>query len=194
MSSAPPFLVCIHDATPAYIRETRAMIRDLAPLVGRRLSFGVVPNWRGAWPLAGYPVQDVRVVVYDGKHHPVDSKEVAFVTAGKKAFIDAMLKARPIMLEPVVNIEITVQDHHMGDITGDLSSKRGQVSGTNSVGGGTVTIAGQVPLSELSGYQTRLNSVTGGHGSYTLELSHYDAVPPGVQKTLMEAYKPKVEE
>ena len=78
------------------------------------------------------------------------------------------LKARPIMLEPVVNIEITVQDEHMGDITGDLSSKRGQVSGTNSIGGGTVTIAGQVPLSELSGYQTRLNSVTGGHGSYTM--------------------------
>jgi elongation factor G len=145
-------------------------------------------------PLAGYPVQDVRVIVYDGKHHPVDSKEVAFVTAGKKAFIDAMLKARPIMLEPVVNIEITVQDQHMGDITGDLSAKRGQVNGTNSVGGGTVTIAGQVPLSELSGYQTRLNSVTGGQGSYTLELSHYDAVPPGVQKNLMEAYKPKVEE
>ena len=69
-----------------------------------------------------------------------------------------------------------------------------QVSGTNSVGGGTTTIAGQVPLSELSGYQTRLNSVTGGQGSYTLELSHYDAVPPGVQKSLMEAYKPKVEE
>jgi elongation factor G len=145
-------------------------------------------------PLAGYPVHDVRVIVYDGKHHPVDSKEVAFATAGKKAFIDAMIKARPIMLEPVVNIEITVQDQHMGDITGDLSSKRGQVSGTNSIGGGTVTISGQVPLSELSGYQTRLNSVTGGHGSYTLELSHYDAVPPAVQKELMASYKPKAEE
>jgi elongation factor G len=145
-------------------------------------------------PLAGYPVHDVRVIVYDGKHHPVDSKEVAFATAGRKAFIDAMIKARPIMLEPVVNIEITVQDQHMGDITGDLSSKRGQVSGTNSIGGGTVTISGQVPLSELSGYQTRLNSVTGGHGSYTLELSHYDAVPPAVQKELMAAYKPKAEE
>ena len=145
-------------------------------------------------PLAGYPVHDVRVIVYDGKHHPVDSKEVAFATAGKKAFIDAMIKARPIMLEPVVNIEITVQDQHMGDITGDLSSKRGQVSGTNNIGGGTVTISGQVPLSELSGYQTRLNSVTGGHGSYTLELSHYDAVPPAVQKDLMAAYKPKAEE
>ena len=145
-------------------------------------------------PLAGYPVHDVRVIVYDGKHHAVDSKEITFATAGKKAFIDAMIKARPIMLEPVVNIEITVQDQHMGDITGDLSSKRGQVSGTNSIGGGTVTISGQVPLSELSGYQTRLNSVTGGHGSYTLELSHYDAVPPMVQKELMAAYKPKVEE
>ena len=145
-------------------------------------------------PLAGYPVHDVRVIVYDGKHHPVDSKEIAFATAGKKAFIDAMVKARPIMLEPVVNIEITVPEHNMGDITGDLSSKRGQVSGTNSVATGTVTIAGQVPLSELSGYQTRLNSVTGGHGSYTLELSHYDAVPPMVQKDLMAPYKPRPEE
>jgi len=145
-------------------------------------------------PLAGYPVHDVRVIVYDGKHHPVDSKEIAFATAGRKAFIDAMVKARPIMLEPVVNIEITVQDHHMGDITGDLSAKRGQVSGTTSDAPGTVTIAGQVPLSELTGYQTRLNSVTGGHGSYTLELSHYDAVPPGVQKDLMAQYKPRPEE
>ena len=145
-------------------------------------------------PLAGYPVHDVRVIVYDGKHHPVDSKEIAFATAGKKAFIEAMVKARPIMLEPVVNIEITVPEHHMGDITGDLSSKRGQVNGTSSPSSGTVTIAGQVPLSELSGYQTRLNSVTGGHGSYTLELSHYDAVPPAVQRDLMAAYKPRPEE
>ena len=145
-------------------------------------------------PLAGYPVHDVRVIVYDGKHHAVDSKEIAFATAGRKAFIDAMVKARPIMLEPVVNIEITVQDHHMGDIAGDLSAKRGQVNGTNSAAPGTVTIAGQVPLSELSGYQTRLNSVTGGHGSYTLELSHYDAVPPAVQKDLMAQYKPRPEE
>ena len=82
----------------------------------------------------------------------------------------------------------------MGDITGDLSSKRGQVSGTHSPSAGTVTVAGQVPLSELSGYQTRLNSVTGGHGSYTLELSHYDAVPPAVQRDLMAAYKPRPDE
>ena len=132
--------------------------------------------------------------MYDGKHHAVDSKEIAFATAGRKAFIDAMVKARPIMLEPVVNIEITVPEPHMGDITGDLSSKRGQVNGTTSMSVGSVTIAGQVPLSELSGYQTRLNSVTGGHGSYTLELSHYDAVPPAVQRDLMAAYKPRVEE
>ncbi|MBP6770644.1 MAG: elongation factor G [Reyranella sp.] len=145
-------------------------------------------------PLAGYPVHDVRVIVYDGKHHPVDSKEIAFATAGRKAFIEAMMKARPIMLEPVVNIEITVQDHHMGDIAGDLSAKRGQVNGTTSTSPGTVTIAGQAPLSELTSYQTRLNSVTGGHGSYTLELSHYDAVPPGVQKDLMAQYKPRPEE
>ena len=139
-------------------------------------------------PLAGYPVHDVRVIVYDGKHHPVDSKEIAFATAGRKAFIEAMMKARPIMLEPVVNIEITVQDHHMGDIAGDLSAKRGQVNGTTSTSPGTVTIAGQAPLSELTSYQTRLNSVTGGHGSYTMALARYEQAPPTVQQALAAEY------
>ena len=144
--------------------------------------------------IAGYPMQDVRVIVYDGKHHPVDSKEIAFITAGRKAFLDAITKARPIVLEPIVNIEITVPENNMGDIAGDLSSKRGQVSGTKAAGSGKLAINGQVPLSELNGYQSRLNSVTGGHGSYTLELSHYDQVPPPVQQQLVAAHRPRVEE
>ena len=144
--------------------------------------------------IAGYPLQDVRVIVYDGKHHPVDSKEIAFITAARKAFLDAITKARPIVLEPIVNIEITVPENNMGDIAGDLSSKRGQVSGTKAAGSGALTIAGQVPLSELNGYQSRLNSVTGGHGSYTLELSHYDPVPQPVQQQLVAAHRPRVEE
>jgi elongation factor G len=147
-----------------------------------------------AGPLAGYPMQDVRVIVYDGKHHPVDSKEIAFITAGRKAFIDAVLKARPIVLEPIVNVEITVPEANMGDITGDLSSKRGQVSGTDAPRGGSISISGQVPLSELNGYQSRLNSVTGGHGSYTLELSHYDPVPPPIQQQLVSQHKVQVED
>lgn len=141
-----------------------------------------------AGPLAGFPVHDVRVIVYDGKSHPVDSKEVAFIAAGKRAFMDALSKARQIVLEPIVNIEITAPESAMGDITGDLASKRGQVTGTDSLAPGTVVIRGQVPLSELNNYQARLKSVTAGQGSYTIEFSHYEPVPPNVQKELVAAH------
>ena len=139
--------------------------------------------------IAGYPLQDVKVVVYDGKSHPVDSKEVAFVSAGRKAFLDAINKARPIVLEPIVNIQVNVPEQNIGDITGDLSSKRGQVTGTQPMGGGLVSINGQVPLSELNGYQSRLKSVTGGAGSFSMELSHYEPVPPTVQQHLISQHK-----
>ena len=139
-------------------------------------------------PVAGYPVHDVRVIVYDGKYHDVDSKEVAFIAAGKRAFMDAISKARAIVLEPIVNIEITAPETSMGDIAGDLSSKRGQLSGTDSLAPGTLVIKGQVPLSELSNYQARLKSVTAGQGSYTIEFSRYEPVPPNVQKTLAEQH------
>jgi elongation factor G len=141
--------------------------------------------------IAGYPVKDVRVIVYDGKSHSVDSKDIAFATAGRKAFIDAVTKARPIVLEPIVKVEISAPEHSMGDITGDLSAKRGQVNGTHSLPGGDMTVNGQVPLSELNGYQARLNGMTGGQGRYTIELSHYEAVPPSVQAQLMGQYKVK---
>ena len=139
--------------------------------------------------IAGYPMHDVKVVVYDGKSHPVDSKEVAFVAAGRKAFLDAISKARPIVLEPIVNIHINVPEQNIGDITGDLSSKRGQVSGTQPTSVGVVSINGQVPLSELNGYQSRLKSITGGEGSFSMELSHYEAVPPPVQQQLVSQHK-----
>jgi elongation factor G len=139
--------------------------------------------------IAGYPMQDVKIVVYDGKSHPVDSKEVAFVAAGRKAFLEAINKARPIVLEPIVNIHVNVPEQNIGDITGDISSKRGQVSGTNPVSGGLVSINGQVPLSELNGYQSRLKSITGGAGSFSMELSHYDPVPPPVQQQLVSQHK-----
>jgi len=139
--------------------------------------------------IAGYPMQDVKVVVYDGKSHPVDSKEVAFVAAGRKAFIEAINKARPIVLEPIVTIHVNVPEHNIGDITGDLSSKRGQVSGTQPGSSGLVSIEGQVPLSELNGYQSRLKSITGGAGSFSMELSHYEAVPPPVQQQLVSQHK-----
>ena len=138
---------------------------------------------RGA--VAGYPMQDVRVTVHDGKYHSVDSNEVSFITAGRKAFQDAVDKAKPIVLEPIVNIEITVPHANMGDITGDLSQRRGRVSNTNVLPGGFVTIEGQAPLAELEDYQSKLNSMTGGEGSYTLQLSHYDPVPANLQKELI---------
>jgi len=144
--------------------------------------------------IAGHPVKDVRVIVYDGKSHSVDSKDIAFATAGRKAFIDAVKKAGPIILEPIVKVEITAPDASMGDITGDLSSKRGQVNATHALLGGGMTVSGQVPLSELNGYQARLNGMTGGQGRYTLELSHYEAVPASVQQQLMGQYQAKDED
>jgi elongation factor G len=144
--------------------------------------------------IAGYPVHDIRVTVYDGKSHPVDSKEVAFVSAGRKAVIDAFAKAAPIVLEPIVNIEINAPDKYMGDLTSDLSGKRGQVNGTDSVGGDIIAIKGIAPLSELADYQTRLKSVTGGQGAYSIEFSHYAPVPPHTQAQLVSKHKQPVEE
>jgi len=144
--------------------------------------------------IAGYPVKDVRVVVYDGKYHTVDSKEIAFVTAGRKAFIDAVKKAGPIVLEPIANIEITAPEAAIGDITGDLSAKRGLVSGTRTAQAGSLTVVGQAPQSELNGYQSRLNALTAGQGRYSLALSHYQAVPPNVQQQLVGQYQTKEEE
>lgn len=147
-----------------------------------------------AGPVGGFPMQDVRVIVYDGKHHPVDSKEVAFVSAGRRAFLDAILKARPIILEPIVKIDIQAPEASVGDIAGDISSKRGQLSGTNASIAGMMSIAGRVPLSELTNYQSRLKSVTAGQGSYTIELSHYEPVPANVQQQLASQHKHVEEE
>jgi elongation factor G len=144
--------------------------------------------------VAGCPVVDVRVIVYDGKSHSVDSKEIAFVTAGKKAFMAAVREARPLVLEPIVNIEITVPDAVMGDITGDLSGKRGVVSGTTNGAAGMMIVRGQVPMSEITGYQSRLNAMTSGQGRYSIELSHYEAVPPAVQQQLISQFKVKEED
>jgi elongation factor G len=144
--------------------------------------------------VAGYPVEDLKVIVYDGKSHDVDSKEIAFVTAGRKAVIDAILKASPIMLEPIVNIEITAPDRFVGDLTSDISGKRGQVTGTDSTGGDLMSIKGVVPLSEVKEYQSRLRSVTGGQGAYTMEFSHYAPVPPHTQQQLASQFKLEKEE
>jgi elongation factor G len=148
----------------------------------------------GEGPIAGYPVHDVRVRVYDGKHHPVDSKEVAFVTAGKKAFLDAFRNAKPVVLEPMVETAITAPSTAIGDITADLSGRRGRINNTTVLAGGRTTITALVPLSELENYQSKLRSMTGGEGSYSISLSHYDPVPARTQKELSDAYKPAAEE
>ncbi len=145
--------------------------------------------------VAGFPLQDIKVSVYDGKHHPVDSKEVAFRAAGKGAFIDAVNKARPVLLEPIVNIEVTVPAENMGDITGDLASKRGRVVGQEMLAGNFIVIKADVPLAEVTQYNSQLKSVTGGRGSYSMTLSRYEVVPGNVQQQIVAQYgKKKVEE
>jgi elongation factor G len=139
--------------------------------------------------VAGFPMQDVKVSVYDGKYHPVDSKEVAFRSAGKGAFKDAVSKAKPVLLEPIVNMEITIPADYMGDITGDLSSKRGRVQGQEMLAGNLIVLKAQVPLSEVAQYNSQLKSVTGGQGSYSMTLSHYEPVPPNVQQQVIAQYK-----
>ena len=139
--------------------------------------------------ISGHPVMDLRVTVYDGKHHSVDSKEIAFITAGRKALIDAVRQASPTVLEPIVDVEITALESHIGDITGDLSSRRGVVHGTRAATAGSLAVLAQVPLAEMSSYQSRLNALTGGEGRYTLALSHYDAVPPAVQSQLASQFR-----
>ncbi|MDM8566333.1 elongation factor G [Candidatus Halobeggiatoa sp. HSG11] len=140
--------------------------------------------------VAGYPMQDVKVTVYDGKYHPVDSKEIAFVAAGKKAFLDAVNKAKPLVLEPIVKAEITTPDEFMGTINGDLASKRGRIQGSDVRPPNMICVQAEVPLSELSNYPTELKSATGGQGFYTMEYSHHEPVPPNIQQQLKTAFKP----
>ncbi len=139
--------------------------------------------------VAGYPLQDIRVTLYDGKSHPVDSKDIAFVTAGRRAFAAAVKKAKPVILEPIVKIRISAQDSAMGDLAGDLSGRRGRILGSESRGHGRIVLEGEVPLAELEGYESRLKSLTGGEGTYQIELSHYEAVPAAIQKKLQEAFQ-----
>ena len=138
-----------------------------------------------AGAIAGYPMQDLKIIVTDGKHHPVDSKEVAFRTAGKFAFIDAVQKARPVILEPIVVMEISVPAQYMGDIAGDLSGRRGRILGQDMLPGNIAVIRAQAPLSEVMQYNSQLRSVTGGQGSYTMEFSHYDPVPGNIQQHII---------
>src|ERR1700730_11405401 len=144
--------------------------------------------------LAGFPLQDLRVIVYDGKHHPVDSKEVAFASAGRKAFLEAIQKASPIVLEPVMRLEITAPASAIGDITGDLATRRARINGNSALPNQRATVQALVPLAEISEYQLRLKALTGGEGAYAMELSHYDPVPARRQQQLVQAWRPRAED
>jgi elongation factor G len=144
--------------------------------------------------IAGYRVQNVCVEVHFGKDHPVDSNEQAFKTASSMAFRNVFQQARPALLEPIVKIEVTVPAAKVGDINSDMSSRRGRPLGIDSAGGGMQTVSAEVPLAEVMTYNRTLASVTGGQGSYTIEFSHYDVVPPNVQQEVIKAAQLKEEE
>lgn len=141
--------------------------------------------------IAGYPIQNIKVAVYDGKHHPVDSKEVAFVTAGKRAFVDAIKKAHPVLLEPFVKLEITIPSDAIGDISSDISGRRGRIQGTDMMPGNQAVVFAEAPLSEMMTYANQLKSITGGAGSFAMEYSHDETTPPNIQADVVAAFKPQ---
>ncbi len=148
----------------------------------------------GEGAIAGYPLGGVRVMVYDGKYHPVDSKEVAFTIAGRNAFIEAIKKARPVLLEPFVNLEITAPAANIGTIVADLSGRRSRVQGTDTISGGLAIIRAIAPMSELTTYAGTLKSITGGVGTYSMEFAHSEPAPAAIQAERVAAYKPQMQE
>ncbi|MCG8584880.1 MAG: elongation factor G, partial [Pirellulales bacterium] len=144
--------------------------------------------------IAGCKVQNVCVEVHFGKHHPVDSSEAAFKTAGSMAFRNVFRECKPSLLEPIVHMDITVPDGNVGDINSDLSTRRGRMLGMDAAGGGMTTLSTEVPLAEVTTYSRNLSSITGGQGSFTMEFSHYDVVPGNVQKEIIDKAKHAEEE
>ncbi len=138
--------------------------------------------------VAGYPVVDVKVEVYDGKEHPVDSKDIAFQTAGREAFKLCIQQAHPVLLEPIATVEITVPAEKMGDIMGDLSSRRGRIQGSETEGHNAI-IKALIPFAEIKTYASELRSITGGQGEYSVAFDHYDVVPSMIAKTLIDTWK-----
>jgi elongation factor G len=168
-------------------------------LVGMNLSKSYLPPIekgikatmeRGAF--AGYPMSNVKVIVYDGKEHEVDSKPVAFEIAGREAFKLAVQDAGPVLFEPIMNVRVTIPDANMGDVMSDLNTRRGRVQGTEAEHGNTIIIA-HVPMAEMTRYTTQLRSITGGRGYFTMEFDHYDVVPTQIANTIIEAHKKEME-
>ncbi len=176
-------------------RERGAGFEFESEVVGGSISSSFIPSIekgvkymmdRGV--IAGFPVVDVRAVVYDGKEHPVDSKDIAFQIAGRMAFREAVKQARPVLIEPIVDAEITVPMDSVGSIMSDLPSRRGRVT-TQDQAGDYAIIKAKVPLAEMKTYSNELRSMTGGEGSYTMSLSHYDPVPSNIAQQVIAQYK-----
>jgi len=143
--------------------------------------------------LAGYPMVDTRAVVYDGKTHPVDSKDIAFQIAARHGFKEAVMRAKPVLLEPIMDVDVSIPDEHMGDITGSLNSRRGRIMGMEP-GVGMQVIKAKVPLEEMYKWANELKSLTGGRGSYTMHYSHYEVVPSNITQAIVEKVKKAKEE
>ena len=143
----------------------------------------------GIGVIAGYPIVDVTAVVYDGKEHPVDSKDIAFQIAGREAFKEAFHAAKPVLLEPIIEMKIVVPESMMGDVLGDLNTRRARVQGMDSTANRT-TITAEAPLAEMMRYGNILRSMTGGRGIYTTTLLRYDVVPAHVAQGIIAAHKP----
>jgi elongation factor G len=142
--------------------------------------------------IAGYPMSNVKVIVYDGKEHPVDSKPIAFETAGREAFKLAVQDAGPVLFEPIMNVRVVIPDANMGDVMSDLNTRRGRVQGTETEHGSTVIVA-HIPLAEMLRYTTQLRSITGGRGYFTMEFDHYEIVPAHLAGPIIEAHKKELE-
>jgi elongation factor G len=135
--------------------------------------------------LAGFPVVDVKVTLFDGSYHDVDSNENAFKMAASMGFKDGMRKANPVLLEPMMSVEVETPEEKMGDVMGDLSSRRGMIQGMEDMAGGGKAIKAEVPLSEMFGYSTTLRSLTQGRATYTMEFKHYAEAPKNVAEAIM---------
>ena len=152
-----------------------------------------IRKFLGKGGLAGFPVEDCWAEVYDGKYHDVDSDQLSFQLAGERAFLDGFQKAKPVLLEPIMDVEIHVPERFTGDVASNLSSIRGRMSGMEMESGIQV-IKAQVPLKEMQEYSTQLRSITAGEGSFTMKGSHYEQVPPQVQQEIVAQRQAKSEE
>jgi elongation factor G len=141
--------------------------------------------------IAGYPVVDVKAVVFDGKEHPVDSKDIAFQTAGREAFKQAMQQAEPVLLEPIYQVEVVVPEEYMGDVMGDFNTRRGRVLGMEQRGNRSV-IRATVPLAEILRYGTDLRSMTQGRGVYSMQFDHYEPLPRNLADSVIATHKIEV--